>query len=256
MGLFRNHTRRESTDFRWPFKPIDSSAQPKPRAKQDKRATLKIGNPVLIESSREVTKSTHIPQTAPLTQDRTPRWSINDKPDNFEPLFQDSYASPDDEQLPFELSAASAARFHEYLQDLSSTTPTPDDSEYEQDEQDDISMVEIEEGEIATTISLASPGKPKMIDLSVASSFSSSRSASSSYSDVRISGFLHSRRASEVSECETPFTPASFFDSSEESTPDEECGNQLNEAHNIDELKKMEPGMWLLSGQLENTDKT
>ena len=169
-----------------------------------------------------------------------------------EPLFQDQYVSPVEEQLPFELSAASAARFHDYLQDLSSTDPSAENSEYEDD--DDEEVVSIHEGH-AKTVYINSPGKPKMIELPPLSSVGSSRSANSSSSDVRTSGFLHSRSPSDASTCDTPYTPdtpVSFFDSSEDTTPSEEFDDKIGVVQYDVELSKTvtqssrstAPGVW------------
>ena len=263
MGLFNNkhNSRRESGEFRWPFKPVDSTIPPNsslprqhPQDPKRKRNTLKISNPVPLEPS--IQYPSDIPLSAPPERPQPSAFDFgftvpepSERQPDFEPLFRASYVSPVDERYPLDLSAAHAARFHEYLQDLSSADPSATNSLYEythtytKDDDDEVEIYDIYTNQIATAVSLNSPGKPRIIELRPPSSFGSSRSAASSSSDVRTSGFLRSRGGSQTSKwgsetskwsnedkCDTPYTPGSFFDSSEGSTPDEQMEKQLGEA--------------------------
>ncbi|KAL9060891.1 MAG: hypothetical protein Q9162_000335 [Coniocarpon cinnabarinum] len=237
MGLFntRSQSKRSSGEFRWPFKPIDPSTPPRPKSKRD---SLKISAPVLVQSTQAVSNYPPLPSTAPLPQSPHTRTSSNNSntssnrhPHHFEPLWRDSYVSHKHQSIPFDLCAASAAQFHDYLKEMSSEEPSYATSDYEQEELDILDLYH--ETEIAKPVSLIFPGKPRVINVSPPSSFGSSRSAASSSSDVRTSGFLESRRNSDDSNshCDTPFTPytpSSFFDTSDDSTPSEELDRRMS----------------------------
>ncbi len=128
-----------------------------------------------------------------------------------EPLFQDCYLQLDDELLPIETSVR--PNWAVDLEDL-----TWDDESFENLKAQLLGFQNV----IATTVSILSVGKPRVVDVSPPSSITSSRQRPHTYHSRSTSCiserpyYLHSRTTSYTdSECSSYSTPSSISDISE-----------------------------------------